>query len=355
MKIGSMRYFNRERVETVIPHPAVVSTSLLGVEIELENALQIYNDKGSSFGAWTLKSDGSLRNGGIEFVLTRPLGGAKLAKALSDITTMLAEYQPDKSWRCSTHVHINIKDFTVAQLKRLILTMTVFEKVMFKCGAQNRYKNNFCIPYDVAQEQILTLSDYWDLDGSEFIDRVSRRWSKYSSLNLKPMTTLGSVELRIGNAETEFDELLSMCNRLLTLKALAADWEGDDEGYVQLLASIPFNNIFNKSICLDYEVNAEDIERGVKNAMDILTLKSIRTSMSDSVRFTTILEQSRVDDYMNYAVDNYSEEYLDENIYPINWNDMSLTNVTTILGCLPISVDSLLNEHDVSVYQTMVM
>lgn len=353
MKIGNMRFFQQSNrpLPAVASHPAVVGTSLLGVEIEVENAISLYNEYHGNSGSWTLKTDGSLRNGGIELVMTRPLGGEKLFRSLVEATEMLNSHPIDKSWRCSTHVHMNIKDITVPQLKLLILTFAVFEKVLFKCGAFNRYKSNFCMPYDLAQQMITTLSNHWHLTDSDFVNTVSCSWSKYSSLNLKPIKTLGSVELRIGNAETGLNELLAMCNRLLTLKDLAIGWTRSEEEYINFLSVLPFNNIFNKTVCLEYEVCPEDIERGVKNAMDILTLHKLRVATQNRMRFTTRLDDDDVAHYMSYAYENLQSETYEEHFQNLNWDDLSVSDVNNILNYLPISPESLLNEEDATVYQ----
>ncbi|MFW3388497.1 UNVERIFIED_CONTAM: hypothetical protein RF648_21140, partial [Kocuria sp. CPCC 205274] len=96
----------RVNYPSIEKHPLIVGTHLAGVEIELEN-LAIEHP---SFRYWTAKNDGSLRNNGMEFVCSHPWGGVDLYNAAVEIDGFLFGNNPDDTWRCSTHVHVDVRD-----------------------------------------------------------------------------------------------------------------------------------------------------------------------------------------------------------------------------------------------------
>lgn len=282
MKISQIIHAHRGYVKpTLIPHPMVVSNELLGVEIELENTSGRMNSP-----YWVEKSDGSLRNNGREYVLRSPLGGVDLFKALSVAGKHFYDTKPDPSWRCSTHVHLDVRDMEVKDLKSLILLYTIFEEVMFKCSGYNRYINNFGPAFGFAQQQITELSRAWHKEDRDFIDHLLGTWSKYSSLNLLPISRFGSVEFRIANALTTTSDLLRLCNRVLLLKKLAVSWEGTHEELIHYYMSEDVFKIFSQKLTgLNKDsFSQEDVHRGCILANDILKLEKLRNEAANNLR-----------------------------------------------------------------------
>ena len=272
MKIAQI-YGQRATYPTIQGHPLIVGTNLAGIEIELED---IHFEREPSFSYWEAKPDGSLRNSGMEFVCSSPWGGRDLYSASLEIDSFLFRHNPDSSWRCSTHVHIDVRDLTVPQLKRMILAYIVYERVLFRCSGWHRYKNNFCVALGFAQEQLATLSENWHHNDENFTNRVIRSWDKYTSLNLLPLSSFGSVEFRISEAKWRKGSIIRLTNRFLSLKELAVSFEGSDSDFIEYLVSIPVHSAIRKGLPKVVPNFEEDVEVGYKLAYEVISMSTLR-------------------------------------------------------------------------------
>lgn len=301
MRISEVYHYQGYVEPTIQEHPMLVSNETIGIEIELERVTG--NPIRSRY--WEQVDDGSLRNNGKEFIFRGPLGGVDLFTAIAEASKHFHTIGPEPSWRCSTHAHLNIRNMTIKQLRNLLLAFIVYEKPMFKCSGMNRYKNNFCPAYGFAQDQLMILSKNWKRDDSTFLQNVVSSWSKYTALNLLPISSKGSVEFRIANAMTTSGSLLRLANRILLLKKIAMEWEGTEEELINHLATQDVTKVFNKKLTgfLEDPITQEDVEEGVVNAFDVLKLQTYRhvTSGSDSV--PTILNRSKVISMVDVAHD----------------------------------------------------
>lgn len=258
---------------TIEKHPFIVGTNLAGVEIELENL----NIEHPRFNYWTAKSDGSLRNAGMEFVCSHPWGGIDLYNAALEIDSFLFNNNPDSSWRCSTHVHVDVRDMTAKQLKKMILAYIFYERVLFKCSGWQRYKNNFCVALGFAQGQLDDLANWWDLPDSSFMNRLSSSWDKYTAINFLPMSSFGSVEFRISEAKWHKGQLIRLVNRFLSLKEVAmAQADMTDEEFIEFLMGCKPEDVIHKGIPRGMGDIQEDLEVGYKLAYDVISMSKIR-------------------------------------------------------------------------------
>lgn len=263
----------RVNYPTIEKHPFIVGTNLAGVEIELENL----NIEHPSFNYWTAKSDGSLRNGGMEFVCSHPWGGVDLYNAALEIDSFLFNNNPDDTWRCSTHVHVDVRDLTAAQLKKMILAYVFYERVLFKCSGWHRYKNNFCVALGFAQGQLDDLANWWDLPDAAFLNRLVSNWDKYTAINFLPMGNFGSVEFRISEAKWHKGQLIRLANRFLSLKEVAVENAAmTDEEFIEHLLQTEITDVIRKGVPRGIGNIQPDIEVGYKLAYDIISLAKLR-------------------------------------------------------------------------------
>src|SRR5690606_3904225 len=77
----------------------------VGIEVELEGSLFGH---GSRHKFWTVKSEASLRNGGMEYVLRKPVDMGELPAALKEFGSFMIKSSPKSTIRCSTHIHVSI-------------------------------------------------------------------------------------------------------------------------------------------------------------------------------------------------------------------------------------------------------
>jgi len=153
---------------------------LTGIEVELEKVLLNRQPIG-----WKKEKDGSLKDLGMEFTL--PVWSNHAEEWLKELFSCL--HHAEKSPRCSVHIHANICDFTVDQVKALILLYTVFEKPLYRFSGK-RWDSIYCVP-------VQTWAVGLNLDEYNLAD-LRQVFPKYSGLNLFPDFNKGNV---LGTAE----------------------------------------------------------------------------------------------------------------------------------------------------------
>lgn len=257
-------------------HPLVVGRGRVGLELELENMHNAIRDQ---VRGWTVTTDGSLRNGGVEYVLRGAQGGQQLFQSILALEESLIPYQCDANLRCSTHVHLDVRDLTVPQMKRLLLAYMVFERAIFELSGHHRMTNNFCPSFGFAQQQIRKIANVWELDGTEFLggivdgrDRQSA--DKYAALNLVPIFTQGSVEFRGAEAKPSAGKLLRLANRILSLYDLAVNSDPNltDREFINSLANLDVQQALMGTLPRFSTVTDEMIDEGRMLAFDMISL-----------------------------------------------------------------------------------
>ena len=173
--------------------PAVqpkVPYHLIGIEVEVERvADKICSDECPA--GWTITEDGSLRNNGLEFV-SKPF----MSKYVHSMVLRLAEYLPSScefSSRTSVHVHFNVLDMTVDELKTAMALYVVFERSLFDFVGKDRDQNIYCQPV-------------YNLYNAHKAFRINvPKWGKYSAMNLNSIQEKGTVEFRhmYGNCDAD--------------------------------------------------------------------------------------------------------------------------------------------------------
>lgn len=180
------------------------SSLAVGIEVEVENhTLKV----SPSQYVWAGVADGSLRNGGIEYV-SKPIAASFAAHAIGELLgDCLDEKECCFSPRTSIHVHINMQDVETTVVEDIILLYSLFEKLFFRFTGRGRIKNIYCVPLiDTA-----CLSGM--LTNGVFHSRSS--WSKYAALNILPLSEYGTIEFR--HMHGTFDiKKISVWIRMLT-------------------------------------------------------------------------------------------------------------------------------------------
>lgn len=168
----------------------------VGVELEAEGSLQT-----NPLGYWTIVPDGSLRNGGLEFVLKKPISFDQLGKALDEFVNGTANCKFDlTSPRTSCHVHFNAQTYTFKQIYAIIGVYWMFEDILLQHCGPSRTSNLFCLPASAAQKQVNDVVDSvrktltsWN---QRFLLAFSPDAYKYAALNLSCLMKYGSLEFR---------------------------------------------------------------------------------------------------------------------------------------------------------------
>lgn len=163
---------------------------ICGIELEIERVEHPYYVERDET-TWRVTEDGSLRNNGREFI-SKPTA---LGKLVLDLETFFKSnnftQEINYSDRTSTHVHVNVQDFTKEQIQSLIVLYVLFEKILFQFVGNHRSENIYCVP---LTETMLVQNLTKTLDKVYNLQRQS--WEKYTAFNLLPMQTFGTVEFR---------------------------------------------------------------------------------------------------------------------------------------------------------------
>lgn len=179
----------RAVIKTTKVPPIILNPSLIcGIELEIENVTDYHLSKIPS--AWRVTEDHSLRNNGQEFI-SSPTEVGRLCEDLLEFFSVTEFTEDNYSDRTSTHVHVNVQDFTKEQLQSLLVVYALVEKVLFDFVGHHRAENLYCVPLN----ETMLLQDLKRTLDRVFIGERSS-WEKYTALNLKPIQTQGTVEFR---------------------------------------------------------------------------------------------------------------------------------------------------------------
>jgi hypothetical protein len=249
----------------------LITNDRVGIEIELEgitsSEYQWLHDELNRY--WIVKDDGSLRNGGIELVSRGGTGGATLIAALDLLENSLSRIDYNASWRCSTHIHVNMLDATMKQCVMFLLVYTCVEPVLFHFCNEHRQSNNFCIQNKDCLSAIKSSMHIFHTMNAG----VGCTVEKYMALNLLPLfhPEFGTVEFRGSHAITSKDELIGLTNRMLAIKRLCMSWTGSEEELINHIEVNGWRGVFQGVIPEGMECcSLDDFESAVIRAWSLL-------------------------------------------------------------------------------------
>ena len=222
---------------------AHTGTDRYGLELEVEH-IEILEDPSR---IWETRNDGSLRNGGVEFV-SQPLVKDTVQEHLERLFACIRFHPDSYSERTSIHVHCNMKGLEMDQLKSFCALYIIFEDLFFNYVDSVRHNNIFCVPLkDFATPERL----------SELFVNTSRRipWEKYSALNILPLTGFGTVEFRHMHGNNNVQYITNWVYLIDCLKQAAKtrEWEQlknqitqlNNKSEYRLFAENVFGNLSN--------------------------------------------------------------------------------------------------------------
>lgn len=168
----------------------------VGIEIEMEHASPFDYNKLDLTG-WNMKTDGSLRNYGLELV-SEPFSiqrigdyvGKTWAQAVKD---PLMKGLNHECPRASVHVHVNVKHFTYNQLMNVITAYGLLEGVLIEFCGKYRKGNLFALAIPEAPGNFNVVRS-----AIKSYTRISvNSDNRYSALNLCSMSRFGTLEFRM--------------------------------------------------------------------------------------------------------------------------------------------------------------
>lgn len=239
----------------------------VGLELELERGI---------FGqvqGWALTHDGSLRDNGVEYVFDGAQGGALALASIRAMGEHLRVADPRPSFRCSTHIHLDARDFDLGQVAKFVSAYCIMEDVMFDHCEEYRRFSNFCVPFMVNDTLIGSFTSQlrYGLDSKDSWRSLSR-YPKYSALNLQPLTRFGSIEFRGSHALTDPEDMIKLAQRMLHLKRTVME-SGDQSlgDFIERVNKMKPEELFTSGLTQGYTRGKEYSDICYSNAIKVLS------------------------------------------------------------------------------------
>ena len=151
-------------------------------------------------------ADGSLRGNSTEFI-SKPMESSVALGALLKFFELTKFTEENYSDRCSIHVHVNCTDMNMEQLSAVALLYTVLEEILFEFVGGSRDSNIYCIPWNQCRNHLDLVNDFL-LNPNVAL----KRWSKYTALNLLPLSSQGTIEFRQMHGTADMKKITTWIN-----------------------------------------------------------------------------------------------------------------------------------------------
>lgn len=236
----------------------------IGIEIELEAG----DNEGSwpAVDGWELKPDGSLRDG-MEYVFDGPQSGPTALASIRAVAEAMSDFNPDPTFRCSTHIHLDVRTLDWLQYQKLVLLYMIYEDVMFDHCQPYRRSSNFCIPF-MANDWLSSRFGRGIIGSPSDALRFSHltSWPKYSALNLQTSSSFGTIEFRGQHALYTEEDLVSMAQRMLHLKRFVLEDTSPNLPMFIEAASVGCDAVFLQGLKPGYVMTEGALEVGIGSA-----------------------------------------------------------------------------------------
>lgn len=327
-------------LENFRPHPALVSADALGVELELEGFTARSTEEARSHlhPLWSTTQDGSLRNGGVELITNGGLGGEQLYAAFERVHALLERINYDASWRCSTHMHINMRDFTVNQVVRFMLVYAACEPVLFAHCGKFRFSSNFCVP--IAESLPFHKKLISRLYDNVVKSRAAAQHTvKYTAMNFQPLfgdgrsrPALGTVEFRGGRPMTTTTEFVLQANLLLSIKQFVRESKDSESDMLTRLNEGVMNTVYANGCAAELTPDQPELDEALVHAWLLLKsyqqgMKAPQQKMSPGESLSATLAGLRASPGSATAVDRLSASQVQALGF---WNAGDISSTTAI-------------------------
>jgi len=197
---------------------------LFGLELEAEGSnLPVIDNE-----LWRQEDDGSLRGvyptSRCEYVVREPISIEDVCVALDNLKKK-AELQGTVwkfSFRTSFHVHVNVSDLDVEQVKNIVYTYRLLEGTLALHCDEERHNNRFCLrAFDCDEVEKVTAMIMKSDNFNNTVNYVADSDMRYGALNLCALKKYGSLEFRMKEGTDNFNDLILWVNLLNNLVSYA--------------------------------------------------------------------------------------------------------------------------------------
>lgn len=201
-----------------------VASKTVGVEFEVEPiANRRLSLDGFTSTLWNVERDGSLRDGGLEYVLRGPLSFDDTLTALGELAEWFSEAPNhrlrDDSTRTSTHVHLNARFLTPVQVTNFACLWYIIEEAYSQTLPPSRIGNLFALRACDTQRGFATVFKQALANRLSFAQSFDENL-RYGALNLASLSRFGSMELRILPGMTNPLDLVPHLHAYIQMHAL---------------------------------------------------------------------------------------------------------------------------------------
>lgn len=200
-----------EGVTMNAPYIPVSVQGHIGMELEIEASSRtpsggdlegVVTKSGQS---WRVTTDGSLRGDyAKEYIFSGPVTRSEVPVLINGLFEKFGQLDThlDNSNRCSTHVHLNFQGTKLNEITSFIILWTVFEEALINWCGDNRKTNHFALSAKQTQATLNAWENFLRYGQFPGGNR-DENGLKYSALNVLPLRTIGSLEVRCGAAAEE--------------------------------------------------------------------------------------------------------------------------------------------------------
>ncbi len=179
---------------------------------------------------WSSKPEGSLQQG-MEYI-TKPI---KLEYVEPYTNNLQGFFNSESvtispSYRCSTHIHVNVTAETLADVLGFYTIFTMFEQVLLRLCGNERNGNLFCMSSADTGDIVYTFNQFCSVLHNIETHGFGFSRGKYASFNIDRLRDLGTLEARcfplcvkkVGEHwKLDGTKLRRWCEWLLSMKAMA--------------------------------------------------------------------------------------------------------------------------------------
>lgn len=240
----------RPGIRKARPSPSfVIPDGRIGLEYEYEQCENFNWDLTVAKAAqpyFTIHNDGSLRNGGLEFVLREPLFGEELLLAIRGMDEVARALRFKSSYRTSMHVHLDMERATYPdQVLSVAVLYAIAEPFLYKFVGQARDMCNYCLPWYRHDQHfgvfLKGVKDTLGASGADVTEKLRRNKEfKYSGLNFFSLGDYGTLEFRQAPVGMDAAKVVEWINVIQSLKKFAL---GNQR---------PFGDILNRAFASNY-------------------------------------------------------------------------------------------------------
>ncbi len=192
-------------------HSFNITSRFIATEIEVAaikgHGRNIYN-KVKDWQAAVVR-DGSLPAGGFE-INTAPAGGDLYVKQVNELCKVIIDEQGIVNDRCGLHIHVDARDLTYYDLRRLIRIYAVIEDTLFAMVNPKRRGSRYCLPcghkyiaaieegrlpYDKVKADVITSVYHARTTQDNRHSKYNN--ARYNALNLHSWFYRGTIECRM--------------------------------------------------------------------------------------------------------------------------------------------------------------